>query len=179
MPEKGPASKAMGHGCKNTFLWDILSCRSFELAQLAKAYGDNVPEYRFEYEDIVTQCKLLSSELLNQCNESKEVHELLNMKSGVTKYFRYSDQMKYPILRLAIEHNNKPFVGHMYCQNTLRQSWYGDSLWQGAPIGFKLLMFLLHILMAPGYAIQVSFPLFLSLQYQSFSEIHTLAFQSC
>ena len=143
----------------------FLICRSFELVQLAKAYGDNVPEYRFEYEDIVTQCKLLSAELLNQCNESKEVHELLNMKSGVTKYFRYSDQMKYPILRLAIEHNNKPFVGHMYCQNTLRQSWYGDSSWQGAPIGFKLLMFLLHIIASPLYAIQVSFSLFLSLYF--------------
>ena len=93
--------------------------------------------------------------------------------------------MQYPILRLAIEHNNKPFVGHMYCQNTLRQSWYGDSLWQGAPIGFKLLMFLLHILMAPGYAIQVSFSLFLLLHFvllkfsapKFFKD--TLAFQSC
>ena len=113
----------------------------------------------------MTQCKLLSAELLNQCNESKEVHELLNMKSGVTKYFRYSDQMKYPILRLAIEHNNKPFVGHMYCQNTLRQSWYGDSTWQGAPIGFKLLMFLLHVIFSPVYAVQVSFSLFLSLYF--------------
>ena len=64
--------------------------RSFELAQLAKAYGDKIPEYRFEYEEIVEQCKHLSAELLNQCNETKEVRDLLLMRSGVTKYFRYT-----------------------------------------------------------------------------------------
>ena len=63
--------------------------------------------------------------------------------------------MKYPRLRLAIEHNHKEFVGHMYCQQMLRQAWYGDTRWQGAPTFYKFLMFLFHVFMAPFYAIQV------------------------
>ena len=31
---------------------------------------------------------------------------------------------RYPRIRLAIEHNHKEFVGHMYCQQMLRQ---GDN----------------------------------------------------
>ena len=126
------------------------------MALLAKAYADNIPEYRFEYEEIVTQCKELTTEFLDQCNDTKEVNDLLKHPSGEEKYFRYSDQMKYPLLRMAIEHSNKPFVGHMYCQQTLRQAWYGDTRWQRAPTLYKFFMFLIHVFPGgPLYAAQV------------------------
>ena len=70
--------------------------RCYELALLAKAYGDNIPEYRIEYEEIIKQCKELTTQLLDQCNETREVNLLLKHPCGEEKYFRYSDQMKYP-----------------------------------------------------------------------------------
>jgi hypothetical protein len=57
--------------------------------------------------------------------------------------------MKYPRLRLAIEHNHKEFVGHMFCQQTLRQEWHGGIAWQGRPVTYKLLHFVLQVLLAP------------------------------
>ena len=57
--------------------------------------------------------------------------------------------MKYPRLKLAIEHNNKEFVGHVFCQQILRQQWHGDVLWQGTPLMFKIAHFLLQVLLAP------------------------------
>jgi hypothetical protein len=38
---------------------------------------------------------------------------------------------RYPRIRLAIEHNHKEFVGHMYCQQMLRQEWQGGLPWLG------------------------------------------------
>ena len=36
---------------------------------------------------------------------------------------------RYPRLHLAMERNNLEFAGHIYCQQALRQEWYGDVPW--------------------------------------------------
>ena len=97
-----------------------------------------VPEYREEYEEISEKCRKLSVELLDQCIDTNEVHTLLKERTGSKKYFRFTKEMQYPRLRLAIEHNNKEFVGHMYCQQTLMQQWQADVPWQGASTIFKI-----------------------------------------
>ena len=93
----------------------ILYCsfiiRCFDLAKLACEYADRIPEYREEYEEIAQKCRNLSVELLDQCNDTGEVQLVLQESTGANKYFRHSRNMKYPRLRLAIEHNHKEFVG--------------------------------------------------------------------
>ena len=111
--------------------------------------ADHVPEYREEYEEIAEHCCKLSVQLLEQCNNTEEVQILLQESSGSSKYFRYSKEMKYPRLRLAIEHNHKEFVGHMFCQQILRQQWHGNILWQGKPLIFKFLHTLIEVVLAP------------------------------
>ena len=123
--------------------------RCFDLAKLASEYADRIPEYREEYEDIAKQCRRLSVEILDQCSDTDEVQTILKEVAGATKYFRYAKYIKYPRLRLAIEHNHKEFVGHMYCQQTLRQEWHGDVYWQGAPIIMKILHVIFQFILAP------------------------------
>ena len=96
------------------FIWNELkdfSYRCFDLAKLACEYAGRIPEYREEYEEIAQHCRKLSVELLDQCKETSEVQLILQESTGANKYFRHSSYMKYPRLRLAIEHNHKEFVG--------------------------------------------------------------------
>ncbi len=123
--------------------------RCFDLAKMASDHADHIPEYRVEYNEIADNCKRLSVDLLDQCVNYDEVQTLLKEQAGSSKYFRYADTMRYPCLRLAIEHNHKEFVGHMYCQQTLRQEWHGGIEWQNKPATFKTLHFLLQFVLAP------------------------------
>ena len=108
-----------------------------------------VHEFREECNEIARQCRQLSVQLLEQCVNIEEVQVLLKENAGSSKYFRNTEEMKYPRLKLAIEHNNKEFVGHVFCQQILRQQWHGDLLWQGTPLKFKIVHFLLQVLLAP------------------------------
>ena len=123
--------------------------RCFDLAKLANEYADKVHEFREECNEIARQCRQLSVQLLEQCVNIEEVQVLLKENAGSSKYFRNTEEMKYPRLKLAIEHNNKEFVGHVFCQQILRQQWHGDLLWQGTPLKFKIVHFLLQVLLAP------------------------------
>ena len=98
---------------------------------------------------MANQCYKLSVQLLEQCNNTEEVQILLQESAGSSKYFRHFNEMKYPRLRLAIEHNQKEFVGHMFCQQILRQQWHGNIPWQGKPFLFKFLHFLIKVILAP------------------------------
>ena len=98
---------------------------------MAERLSVYVPEYRQEYEKIAQQCRGLSVELLDQCNETSEIDRILREPGSTSKYFRNIDDMTYPRLRLAIEHNHKEFVGHIYSQQILSQVWYGNVSWQG------------------------------------------------
>ena len=125
--------------------------RCFDLANIAKEYAKSVPECREEYEEISKQCHQLSVQLLEQCTSTGEVQILLKEGAGSSKYLRHANQMEYPRLRLAIEHNHKEFVSHMYCQQMLRQQWQGDTIWHGTPSTYKLLYFLFQIFLAPVF----------------------------
>ncbi len=126
--------------------------RCFDMAKMAMTYAYKVPEYREEYEDIAQACRTLSVQLLDKCANTEEVGIVLKESAGSSKYFRYSRYMMYPRLRLAIEHNHKEFVGHMYCQQTLRQEWHGNVSWQAAPTIFKMIHLIYISFMAPFLA---------------------------
>lgn len=126
--------------------------RCFDLAKMACEYADRVPEYREEYGNIAQECRALSVEILDQCCDTGEVQTILKESAGASKYLRLSSAIKYPRIRLAIEHNHKEFVGHMYCQQMLRNVWHGNIPWQGAPFTFKIAHVLLQVILAPFYS---------------------------
>ena len=83
----------------------IFKC--FEYAYAAEKKKKEVPEFQEEYEKIAENCRKLSAQLLDQCNKKSEIDQILHESAGSSKYFRNIDEMKYPRLRLAIEHNHK------------------------------------------------------------------------
>ena len=110
--------------------------------------NDN-PELREDYEEIAQQCNELPCQLLSQCQNTDEVKIILAESACSSKCFRFSGSMKYPRLQLAIEDGQIDFVGHMYCQQTLKQAWYGKLSWKQASNLSKLMHFCMQILMAP------------------------------
>lgn len=40
----------------------------------------------------------------------------------------------------------------MYCQQILRKTWHGNVPWQSAPFTFKIIHFLLQVILAPFFA---------------------------
>ena len=120
----------------------------FELAKLCAEFGDQAPEYGEECKNISSAVINFSVNLLQQCSNTEEVKILLREKTGLTKYMRFldfdvdGDQMffKYPRLILAAELNYKEFVGHMHCQQILRQNWYLGCEWKSKSLFFKVKM---------------------------------------
>jgi hypothetical protein len=127
----------------------ILRC--FDLAKMASDRALAVPEYRREYADVADSCRKLSVQLLGLCEDSTEVQQLLAEDAGASKYFRYVKLLSFPRLNMAIEHNHKEFVGHMYSQQMLRRQWYGSVPWPGRALTFRLAYFVLHAILTPVY----------------------------
>ena len=108
--------------------------RCFDLGRWASHSAKQVPEYRDEYTGIAQECMKLSVKILEQCSDTNEVETLLKEPAGASKYLRKTKYVKYPRLLLAVEHKNREFVGHMYCQQLLRQQWYGESKFESMSI---------------------------------------------
>lgn len=81
--------------------------RCFDLAKVASENASKIPEYRGEYNEIAASTRAFSVRLLEQCKNTTEVSTLLSESAGSEKYFRYAKLVKYPRMRLAIEHNHK------------------------------------------------------------------------
>ena len=104
--------------------------RCIDLARWATTSAKQVSEYRDEYTTIAQDCMQLSVKILEQCSDTNEVETLLKEPAGANKYLRKANYVKYPRLLLAVEHKNREFVGHMYCQQMLRQQWYGGRQYE-------------------------------------------------
>ena len=111
------------------------------MAQVATKYANKVPEYREEYSEIASSCSELAVDILNECVNTKEVELFLQERSGVKEYFRMdvAKKIKYPKLQMAIQRNHKTFVGHMFCQQILRDQWHGQVPWNGRSLRFRVL----------------------------------------
>ena len=69
--------------------------RCFDLAKAASKMANKTPEYRSEYEEVARHCRKFSVQLLNQCVHTDEVQTLLSESSGTSKYFRYTESIRY------------------------------------------------------------------------------------
>ena len=87
--------------------------------------------------------------LMAMCKDTSEVNLLLSESAGSSHVLRNSASMKYPRLRLAIELNEKEFVGHMYCQQILTQQWSGNIFWYRRHPLIKTVFILLQMVMTP------------------------------
>ena len=118
----------------------------FDLAKLCSDFGQRAPEYGNECKNISNDVINFSVDLLQQCSNSKEVEMLLRERAGLTKYMRFVNMdveghqmfFKYPRLTVAVELNFKEFVGHMHCQQILRQTWYFGCDWERKSLMFKV-----------------------------------------
>ena len=121
----------------------IYTC--FDLAKLSSDLVARMPEYSEEFNEISKAAMAFSVRLLDQCLNADELDVLLKENMGSKKYFRllsrnqFQAEMKYPRLMLAIELNNKEFVGHMYCQQMLKQEWYCGVTWTGTSFLYKVI----------------------------------------
>ena len=131
--------------------------RCFDIARLSSEYAKEIPEHRAEYGEIADACRSLSVKLLSECTNSNEVCTLLEEDSGAIKYFKYARYMKFPRLRMAIEHNHKEFAAHMYCQQLLRKLWHGDVRWQGKHNLYKIVYFVFENILSPFHCIVFSY----------------------
>ncbi len=126
--------------------------RCFDLARFASEASKAKPEFRTEYRRVADACRDLAVEVLKQCAGAEEIDSVFQEKSASIKYFRQRTPfMKYPRLRLAVEHSHKEFVGHVYCQQLVRQEINGSVPWQGKNLLYKLSHLLLQVLLAPLY----------------------------
>ncbi len=135
--------------CNDPIFW------FFKISKVASSHAGKVPEYREEYESIASASNRSAVHLLDQCQDTAEVEILLSEKSGVTDFLHHSavKRMDYPRLQMAIVNNHKAFVGHMYCQQVLRNKWNGGVPWQGKGILFRLVYIFLQLLMLPWWSL--------------------------
>ncbi len=132
--------------------------RCFDLAHFASENSKRKPEFRTEYREVADACRQLAVDLLGQCRDSEEIETLLEEKSASVKYFgQRTPFLRYPRMRLAIEHSHKEFVGHVYCQQLFRQEINGTVAWEGRNFLYKLAHFLLQVVLAPLYILRAIF----------------------
>ena len=127
--------------------------RCFSLARVAKDLAGSSAEYREEYTKIAEETQGFAKDLLSMCKNTSEVDLILSETAGTTHFLRNSDKMKYPRLRLAVEINQKEFVGHMYCQQILTQEWVGTTSWDNHSVFTKILHVILQIIFTPVFAL--------------------------
>ena len=122
----------------------ITTC--FDIAEKCSKLSNRVPEFREECNEIAENAIRLSVDVLDQCSNTAEVNVLLLEQSGLSKIFNgtllYNDdryqRLKYPRIYAALFLRHKEFVSHMYCQQTLRQEWYGGVKWKGQSILYRV-----------------------------------------
>ncbi len=102
-------------------------------------------EYREECEQVSANARHLAAALLGQCANSREVTVLLEESVASNKYFRQTRYLRYPRLKLAMEHNHKEFAAHIFCQQFMRKEWVGWSGWCERTGLFKLIYSLLQV----------------------------------
>ena len=114
-----------------------------------------------EYRRVAADTQQFAIHLMAMCKDTSEVDLLLSESAGTSHLLRNSASMKYPRLRLAIELNEKEFVGHMYCQQILTQQWSGNIFWYRRHPIIKVIFIILQMLLTPLYACCFIFKTFL------------------
>ena len=117
----------------------------FDIAEKCSRFSNRIPEFGEECNEIGKNAIQLSVDVLDQCSNTEELKVLLSEQSGFAKIFNgklvSTDdriRIKYPRIYAALYLNHKEFVSHMYCQQTLRQEWYGGVKWKGQSILYRV-----------------------------------------
>ncbi len=128
--------------------------RCFDIANMASEGGKRLPEYRTEFTEIAQNCRSLAARILDHCETSEQVTVLFEEKAASMKYFNYhTSYIRFPRVRLAVEHSHKEFVSHMNCQQFLKTEWLGRTNWFGKMLPYKILYFLLQTICAPFHVL--------------------------
>ena len=128
--------------CNEPMFWCLF------LAKAAHASSNKWPEYRQEYKDVAATCSSLAVSLLDLCQDVEEAKDLLLNNTGCDYFFGKRVQVQgYARLQMAIYNNDKDFVSQKYCQQILREVWYGCVPWQERSGYFKIYYVLVQALL--------------------------------
>ena len=58
---------------------------------------------------------------------------------------RHVEFIQNPRLRVAMAQENMDFVGHMFCQQMLRQQWHGGVQWLGKTLAYRVVYILIQV----------------------------------
>ena len=106
------------------------------------------------YDEVVRQCESLAVELLENCRSLSEVQLLLAERSCIRRFFAHTKFLTYPRMFLAVEHGHKKFAGHIYCQQVVRDKFYGKrSWWSDMGLASAIVYFVLQTLLTPIHAV--------------------------
>ncbi|XP_011487277.1 short transient receptor potential channel 1 isoform X2 [Oryzias latipes] len=104
--------------------------RAFELSTDLKELSLVEVEFRNDYEELATQCKMFAKDLLAQARNSRELEVILNHTSSedhLDKRGLLEERMNLSRLKLAIKYNQKEFVAQSNCQQFLNTVWFGET----------------------------------------------------
>jgi len=143
------------YGCTNHPACNDPIFRCFEITKVASEWATRVPEYREEYEQVADEASKHAVDLLDLCRDTGEVEVLLEERTGTLSYFHSIavKKLRYPRLQMAVINNHKSFVGHMYCQQILRNQWQGNVPWQDKPFLFRFTYVGAQCLMTPWWIV--------------------------
>jgi hypothetical protein len=127
--------------------------RCFIISKLCVDYSASHPDRRQGYDAVSKSCQSLAVQMLEQCASVDEVELLLREKASAARFFSHGKFLTYPRLRLAVELNHKYFAGHIYCQQVIRDKFYGGSSWSHKSVLYKLIYFTLQTILTPLHSI--------------------------
>ncbi len=136
-------------GCKHHLPCNDPIYWSFKLRKMALKGTERRPEYKDEYKEIANSCSDLPVNQLDLCQDTGEVALVLEDETGCESFFDWSTVGlgSYPRLQMAIFNNDMSFISQKYCQQILRNLWYGNVPWAEKSFTFCTIYFLIQGLM--------------------------------
>ncbi|XP_071959351.1 short transient receptor potential channel 7-like [Antedon mediterranea] len=122
---------------------------AFELCRELDILASKEKEFKTDYKELSETCKTYTSDLLDMCQSSREVDNLL---SGGTDGVDQRERLGR--VKLGITYEQRQFVAHAHCQHQLSILFYGDlmSIWKEAN---SVIRFLFSFALAVGLPIWI------------------------
>ncbi|XP_033109650.1 short transient receptor potential channel 3-like [Anneissia japonica] len=110
---------------------------AFDLCRELDILASKEKEFKNVYKELSDTCKEYTSDLLDMCQSSQEVDNLLSGGEGCL-----DQRERLGRVKLGITYRQKQFVAHAHCQHQLSTLFYGElmSTWKDANIFIRFLM---------------------------------------
>ncbi|KAG8174485.1 hypothetical protein JTE90_007655 [Oedothorax gibbosus] len=104
-------------------------------------------EFKVEYEELGTEVRDFTVQLLSQCRDTTETEMLLQLPWGFNEG---GPKIQFPRVQLALGYNQREFVAHSLVQQVLAAHWLGEfRSWPRLSLASKMLHCFVRFLMLP------------------------------